>query len=145
MTKMGRPEKYSDELADRVLREFSRGKSMRTIEKMQGMPSISTMFEWMRKYPDFSQRYARAKEEAADLFVEELLELTDMADVDNAIDIQKRKLQVDTRKWIASKLKPKRYGEKLDLAITQATEVLIYKPEQRKNDLDIQQEPELDD
>lgn len=142
--KLGRPTDYNDVLVDKLLVLVSEGKSMRTIAATEGMPDVTTMFDWLRKYSDFAQRYAHAKEEAADTFVEELIELTDMANVDNMIDIQKRKLQVDTRKWIASKLKPKRYGEKLDLAISQQTEVLIYKPEQRVKAIDMEQEPDKD-
>lgn len=87
------------------------------------MPSVQTVFSWMRKHPEFLEQYARAKEESADALADEILDIADDSTNDtvetedgvrvNHENIQRARLRVDTRKWIASKLKPKKYGDKL--------------------------------
>jgi hypothetical protein len=73
------------------------------------------------------QQYARAKEAQADAFAEEMLDIADdgtndwmtkrfgetEVEMPNPEVLQRSKLRVDTRKWLMSKLQPKKYGEKL--------------------------------
>lgn len=70
------------------------------------MPALSTLFLWLRDRPEFSDQYARAREEQADFHVDEMIEIADTTD-----DPQKARLQIDARKWKASKLAPKKYGD----------------------------------
>jgi hypothetical protein len=93
------------------------------------MPSVQTVFSWMRRFPKFLEQYARAKEESADALTDEMLEIADNARNDwmerhgkddagwvaNGEHIQRSRVRIDTRKWLASKLKPKKYGERMDL------------------------------
>lgn len=87
------------------------------------MPSASSVFKWLREMPDFSKQYARACEERTEAFAEDILQIAD-----NGVDVVKAgaekkssaiaqmvRLQVDTRKWHMSKMKPKKYGDALDL------------------------------
>ncbi|WP_315823022.1 hypothetical protein [Paraflavitalea speifideaquila] len=93
------------------------------------MPAVSTVLKWLRENrEDFSAQYARAKEEQADFMIEEMIEIADDGtndlmtiekgdisyEVENKEVTNRSKLRVETRKWIASKLKPKKYGEKLE-------------------------------
>ena len=91
------------------------------------MPDKSTVFDWLAKYPGFADQYAKAKEESADAHADDILEIADDGSNDwmerndpknpgwlvNGEHMQRSRLRVDTRKWIASKLKPKKYGDKL--------------------------------
>lgn len=127
---VGRPCGYTAELADQICAELAEGKSLRSICKAESMPCVTTVFSWMRKHPEFLKQYARAKEESADYLAEETLEIADDGTNDwittndpenpgyraNGEHIARSRLRVDTRKWIASKLKPKKYGDKLDIA-----------------------------
>lgn len=104
---------------------------MRTVCRLEGMPAMSTVFKWLRERPDFSEQYARAKAEAADALVEEILDIADDAINDwmevhdrdghatgyklNGEHVQRSRLRIEARKWIAAKLKPKKYGERVDL------------------------------
>lgn len=110
----GRPSKYTQNLADSICQELAMGKSLRTVCKGSDMPEVKTIFNWFRAYPEFLQQYTRAKEESADAFVEEMQDLADEVQLDKDA-INKARLQIDTRKWVSSKLKPKKYGEKLDV------------------------------
>tara|TARA_R110000744_G_scaffold338765_1_gene443988 strand:- start:2067 stop:2348 length:282 start_codon:yes stop_codon:yes gene_type:complete len=68
----------------------------------------------MRTHPDFRQKYERAKDEACEAMAEEMF---DMAE-DEDRDVQRSRLMVDTRKWYISKIKAKKYGDKIDTTIT---------------------------
>jgi hypothetical protein len=109
---MGRPSDYSQELADVICAQLSDGKSLRSICRQESMPSTTTIFNWLRTNEPFLEQYARAKEESADALADDMLEIAD----DLSEEAQSRRVRVDTRKWIASKLKPKKYGDKLELA-----------------------------
>jgi hypothetical protein len=101
------------------------------ILKLKVAPTM--IYEWMHEDAELANRYARAKQDQADLLVEEMLAISDddsqdaiFVEVDdksgksakmvcNNEFIQRSRLRVDTRKWIASKLKPKKYGDKLEI------------------------------
>lgn len=88
------------------------------------MPGVSTVLRWLRDMPEFQEQYARAKEEQADFLAEEMLEIADDKSDDlldteegqsaNPVAVQRARLRVDARKWAAAKLKPKKYGDKVD-------------------------------
>jgi hypothetical protein len=129
--KTGRPTAWTQALQDQICAALASGKSVRTICKDAGMPGMETIFRWLRENPDFREQYARAKAEAADALVEEMLDIADdglndwmeVHDKDgvcvsykiNGEHVQRSRLRLDTRKWIAAKLKPKKYGDQLDL------------------------------
>jgi hypothetical protein len=99
--------------------------------KLKVAPTM--IYDWMIEDTELANRYARAKQEQADFLVEEMLAISDddsqdaiFVEVDdksgksakmicNNEFIQRSRLRVDTRKWIASKLKPKKYGDKLEI------------------------------
>lgn len=128
MAKRGRPTKYTQKLADKICEELALGKSMRTVCASDDMPAMSTVFEWLRTYEEFSEQYAKAKEESADAMAEDVLHISDtpiMGETktikpDGSVEIKQdemlghRRLQIDTRKWLMAKMKPKKYGDKID-------------------------------
>jgi hypothetical protein len=93
---------------------------------------MSTVFNWLHSFPEFLEQYTRAKEESADALVDEMLDIADDAANDwmevhdkdnpgyrlNGEAINRSRLRVDTRKWIAAKLKPKKYGERVQTELT---------------------------
>lgn len=107
---MGRPTDYNQDIATRICELLVEGHSLRAICRRKEMPGLSTVFQWFPKHPDFAEQYARAKEEQADTFADEMLDIADTEE-----DVQRAKLKVDVRKWIASKMKPKRYGDRTTL------------------------------
>lgn len=132
--KIGRPSDYTQETADRICSQLAEGISLRTVCKAEDVPSCQTVFSWLRLRPEFLEQYTRAKEAAADAFAEEMLDIADEASNDwmevhdkdnpgyrfNGEHVNRSRLRVDTRKWIASKLKPKKYGDKVQAEVTGA-------------------------
>jgi hypothetical protein len=127
---VGRPNGYTQELADRICAELALGYSLRTVCKSDDMPAVATVFNWFRKYPEFLEQYTRAKEESADAMADEVIDIADNAENDwmiinrkdgseawqlNGEHVQRSRLRIETRKWLMAKMKPKRYGEKIDL------------------------------
>lgn len=108
----GRPNEYTQEVADRICEELAIGKSLRSVCLSEDMPAIRTIFNWFRSHPEFLLQYEKAKQESADAMSEEVLEI---ADNENMEDVQRARLRVDTRKWLMAKMKPKKYGDKMDV------------------------------
>lgn len=127
---MGRPTLYTQELADQICERLANGESMRSVCRDDKMPCMTSVFKWLREKAEFAQQYARAKEESADALFEELLDIADNGTNDwmetqgkdgenigwklNGEAMQRSRLRVDTRKWALSKLKPKKYGERIE-------------------------------
>lgn len=127
--KVGRPEIYTQELADKVCEKIAEGYSMRTVCAFDGMPGLTTIFKWLRTNEEFAKQYARATEERTEAMSEDILDIADDGsndlmtiqkgnqeyEVENKEVTNRSRLRVDTRKWLMSKMKPKKYGDKLDV------------------------------
>lgn len=107
---MGRPSDFTQEKADDICSWLAEGHSLRGYCEKPGAPDMTTIMRWLRLEEGFSKQYARAKEESADALADDILHIADTAK-----DANLGRLRVDSRKWIASKLKPKKYGDKLDV------------------------------
>ena len=116
--KRGRPEyPFSEEIADEILNRLADGQSLRKICLNDDMPDGSIVRKWLSRNPDFARQYAYARDEQADTLFDETLAIADgLSDEATNEQIRKAHLQIDTRKWLAGKLRPKKYGDhqKLD-------------------------------
>lgn len=125
---------YGPEVKDQVCEHIASGKSIREIAKLDGMPSMPTVFRWLTEDKSFQERYTRARETQADTLFDEMLSIADDASNDwmerngqdnpgwqfNGEHVQRSKLRIEARKWMAGKLRPKVYGDKSELAVTGA-------------------------
>lgn len=84
----------------------------------------STVMLWIDQSEDFSEQYARARGELIDNIADEILNIADYGVNDTVADdegnertntdvIQRSRLRVDTRKWLLSKMMPKKFGDKI--------------------------------
>lgn len=109
----GRPCSYTSEIAAEFCFRLAQGISLRTICNDDDMPDGATIFRWMQRTDEigtsFREQYARAKEASSDAMAEDIQAISDNPDIPS----DHKRIMVDTRKWLASKLKPKRYGDKL--------------------------------
>lgn len=127
-SKRGRPTRYSAAIGQEIcdaIASSSKG-TKRLCEDNSHWPCQDTLFTWLKKYPEFSEQYAQAKICQIELLVDEILEISDDASQDQYVNelgvlvpnspaINRARLKVDTRKWLASKLVPKVYGNKIDI------------------------------
>lgn len=113
---------------NQILLSIEEGNSLRATLKREGMPTSTTFYEWIDNDEQKSLHYARACEKRADAIFEEILDISDdasndftLADIGDGIQIEKfnsehvqrSKLRVDARKWMLSKMNPKKYGDKV--------------------------------
>lgn len=114
--KTGRPTKYNGAMIEDICEKIANGRSLRSICAEDGMPTTSTVCKWLVENKEFSEQYARARTRQADYFFEEIVEIADSVEADSAA-VMKARLQVDARKWAASKIAPKKYGDKTELDV----------------------------
>lgn len=123
---MARPSDYTEEIALHICAELAMGRSLVSICKDDDMPDISTVYRWRLAHPTFRDMYTRAREDQADTLADEIVGIADESINDTYLDsdgnertnhevVARSKLRVDARKWVAAKLKPRSYGDKLDL------------------------------
>lgn len=106
----GRPSKYTKALGALICERMCDGESLRKICEDRDMPSRSMVFRWLERDEAFRDQYARAREAQADKYADELVDIADEGTNENANIIR---LRMDARKWAASKMAPKKYGDKL--------------------------------
>lgn len=127
--KEGRPTLYTQELADLICQRVATSTMglARLCALHDDLPDKTTVNLWRYKHSEFSTQYAQAKLKQADLLAEEMLDIADDGTNDwmesfgkdgesvghilNGEHVQRSRLRIDTRKFLASKLLPKQYGQ----------------------------------
>jgi hypothetical protein len=129
--KIGRPSDYNPTTATIICSRIAAGESLREIVKTDGMPDRRTVYSWLMQHEEFLSQYNRAREEQADTYADEIIAIADEQPeiiavidkktgaliehkLDNAF-LQWQRNRIDARKWTAMKLKPKKYGERLQM------------------------------
>lgn len=128
---VGRPSSYTQAIGDLICEQLATSNlSLRKICQDPTIPHISSVLRWLAADEEFRKQYALAREAQADFLAEEIIEIADDSSRDtikvknkagDEIEIEDKewtsraKLRVDARKWVASKLKPKKYGDRLEL------------------------------
>lgn len=102
-------EKKKKSAMNKLCFRLAKGRSLRSICEDDDMPDPTTIYDWMDENEAFAQQYARARDLQTEHFVDEMNDIAE-----NVPDVQRAKLMIDTRKWVASKLKSHKYGDKID-------------------------------
>jgi len=116
--KGGRPTLYTTELADRICEQIALGRAVISICKEDWCVDNDTIYHWIARNTEFADKYAKAKESSALVHAEKIVTIPDEEperDEQGKIDpawVNLQRLRVDARKWTASKLQPKKYGDK---------------------------------
>ena len=122
MAKTGRPTRYSQEIAEAICEEIATtDHSLAGICAREDMPSQSMLYRWLEAQADFRERYARARERQAGFMAAQTIDLADDTANNNSfagsVAVARSRLRIDARKWLASKLAPKKYGDKIDATL----------------------------
>ena len=121
---VGRPTTYNQETASLICARMADGESLRSICRDDSMPALSTVFLWVSKHSEFSEQYKLAMASRADAMFEDMIDIADDGRNDyivngdgeerfNTEHVQRSRLRLDTRKWMLSKMLPKKYGDKI--------------------------------
>jgi transposase-like protein len=107
---------YTPEKAEAILALMREGESLRKACEATGV-SKGSFLRWVDDVEGLADQYARAREEMLDAQAEELELIGDQAaNAETAVQVAGLRLKADNRKWLLSKLAPKRYGDKLELS-----------------------------
>ena len=123
---MAYTDKDKDNIFEYVCQEIEKGKALRNVLKDENMPSTSTFYQWLDNDEVKAKQYARATEVRADIIFDDILAIADENTNDTSINengievvnndvIQRSRLRIDARKWVLSKLNPKKFGDKTDI------------------------------
>jgi hypothetical protein len=111
-----------------ICESIANGKSLSSVLSDENMPCWSTFYKWINENQSHLEKYARACEMRSDIIFDEIIKISDtpiegvvIETDDNGRTKEKkgdmlghRKLQIDARKWILSKMNPKKYGDKVE-------------------------------
>jgi hypothetical protein len=102
---------------------MAQGESLRSICRSDGMPALGSVFRWVADDLRFREQYEAAMAQRAEGLFEEILEIADSSVGDTTVVdgvsksnfevVARSRLRVDARKWMLSKMLPKKYGDKL--------------------------------
>ena len=123
VNKGGRPTLYSLEIALEICDRIADGESLVKICSDPTMPKKTAVYEWLLRHKEFADIYARAREDQADTLADEIHAISDELPQQIVDDkgktrydsayVQWQKNRVDARKWVAAKLKPKKYSDRI--------------------------------
>jgi len=123
LMKVGRPTKYTPELGEEICAAIACSELglIHLVNANPHWPARSTIFMWIRIYPEFKDKYTRAKEDQVEVSVEYMQELMNEPHkwYDEETGLQKldhnmMRMKMDAIKWQAAKLKPKKFGDAKD-------------------------------
>lgn len=134
MAQRGSPTSFTQKVADTICERIADGESLRSICDDEGMPSKTSVFRWLIANETFRDQYVRARETQADAIFDDILSIADDGRndwmqknfgeetrwVENGEALRRSALRIDARKWMAGKLQPKKYGEKISQEISGA-------------------------
>lgn len=132
--KVGRPCEYTKEIGKKICERIASGESLNKICEDEMMPNKSTVISWAlhnkdsenKELKEFSNQYARAREVQSEVLIDTLFDTVKDKTGDMTIDpsgkitvdyenIARSRLIADTIKWYASKMRPRIYGDKLQI------------------------------
>lgn len=133
------------DMQDAILLRVIDGEGIAQITRDPAMPSKAIVFRWLAANEAFRQAYEIAAKLRGEHMFEQALDIanaepprvivqTGENTTESRVDpgaVQHAKLKVDTLKWAAAKLNPKKYGDKID--VTSGGEQL--QPERNHNEM----------
>lgn len=116
----GRPSKYTPEVADEIISRLSLGETLTRICRDAHIPERMTVWRWEEAHPEFSIRLRGARLKQADSLFDELQEIPDqpLTNTRTREELERRKMQVDVRKFRVARLNRALYGDKQEVKHT---------------------------
>lgn len=125
-----KPVTYNSEIAEEICTKIATSsKGLRKLCKENPhWPDYGTIYDWRLKFPDFRAKWFESKRHQVEVLVDDLLEIADDGSQDSIIKVDdngierecynteyvnRSRIRIEVRKWLAAKLAPTMYGEKL--------------------------------
>ena len=110
---MNKPMPFNEKKANEICELIANGITLKNICEIDGMPKLTTVHKWINENPSFADSYTHARKTQADTFADMII-----TEAFNCHDAQIGRLRMDALKWTASKLAPKKYGDKVEVEQT---------------------------
>jgi len=91
-----------------ILARMSNGEALTKILKEEDQPDYCVFINWAQSSEDMYKEYARARQIQADYFADQTVEIAD-SETDN----NRARNRMDARRWHASKIAPRKYGDRV--------------------------------
>ncbi len=113
---VGRPSKFTPQLADYICEEIMSGRDLTEIcANDDGMPSRATVYRWTVERPEFATQCARAREACADLELHKMKQLAESCTEEN---VNSTRVKLNHMQWRVMKIAPRLYGDRTTTQIT---------------------------
>lgn len=135
---MARPLEYTKEMGDYIceLVATTTHGLFKLTRLYPTLPDKTTINRWRLRVPAFNTQYAQAKLRQADILAEECLEIADDSERDTIVNedgkevcdieyVNRCRLRIDTRKWLAAKLLPRQYGKAAEETEPQSLTLIV--------------------
>lgn len=115
---------FSEGLLSTILDRVATGEPLSKVCSSAEMPTRKSFFEWVANDDTIKNRYEVAIQMRAELLAEDIIAISDEVVLETKYDgedvkivmdataVARNRLRVDARKWLASKMAPKKYGDK---------------------------------
>ena len=117
---MGRPSLYSDSLYSEICSRLASGETLSSVCEGDGMPHVSQVYRWLHSHPEFRESYRVARAVGASVLFDQILTIADEEPSRipasgggwryDPVSIQRLKLRIDARRWLASSFLPRVHG-----------------------------------
>ena len=113
------------EFAEVLLDAIAGGMTLKEVCESNDL-SKTTVLRWLSN--EYLDQYARALRVRADMQAEEIIEIADKTYTTNE-ELTAAKMRIDARKWLMSKMSPKKYGDKVELdhGVTEELKEIVVK------------------
>lgn len=121
---------YTPALFTIICDRIAAGESLRSVCRDAEMPNKSTVMRWLREKPELRDQYAIARDDLIEHWAEDIIEIADDGTLDtipgtdkygnevmvaNHANVQRDRVRIEARKWLMSRLSPKKYGDRVDV------------------------------
>jgi hypothetical protein len=118
--KIGRPTIFTQDIADEICKRMANGETLRKIVLDEHMPVSSAIYRWLDTNQTFKEQYTQARIKQADYYAEMIVD-----EAFGSHDAAIGRLRMDALKWAASKIAPKKYGDKVEVEQTGGTALTV--------------------
>jgi hypothetical protein len=112
---VGRPSKFTQEIADYICDQIVNGRDLCDICENDDVPSRATVYRWTCEYPSFATQYTRAREACADFEMDKLKRIADQCTEEN---VNSTRVKLNHYQWRIMKMAPRIYGNNAAIEVT---------------------------
>ena len=127
----GRPTLKTPKLCAKICERMAQGETLTNICRDADMPAWTTVHDWKKADPSFAQALARAREQQAEAWAEEMISISD-DDLPTHEEIGRARLRMQARQWLAGKYNPTYADKPNQLQVAVGVNVVIPEAERAK-------------